>query len=220
MRHGLTIGELALLFNNHFGIGCKLTIVPMTGWKRNMLFEDTGLAWIAPSPNLPTPTSVMVYPGQVLLEGTNVSEGRGTTQPFEVFGTPFLRTEQIQKLLNEQGLLGVHLRPTVFEPTSNKWQNQPCYGFQLHVIAPDLYRPYLTTLTILKSIVSLYPDEFMWKEPPYEFEFEKLPFDLITGDPAIREVLQTSGSLEALKEIWGEDLKEFDELRRKSFLYK
>jgi len=220
MRHGLTIGELALLFNNHFGIGCKLTIVPMTGWKRNMLFEDTGLAWIAPSPNLPTPTSVMVYPGQVLLEGTNVSEGRGTTQPFEVFGTPFLRTEQIQKLLDEQGLLGVHLRPTVFEPTSNKWQNQPCYGFQLHVIAPDLYRPYLTTLTILKSIVSLYPDEFMWKEPPYEFEFEKLPFDLITGDPAIREVLQTSGSLEALKEIWGEDLKEFDELRRKSFLYK
>ncbi len=220
MRHGLTIGELALLFNNHFGIGSELTVVPMTGWRRDMLFTDTGLPWIPPSPNLPTPTSALVYPGQVLWEGTNISEGRGTAQPFESFGAPFLDMARMVKWLATCNLAGVHLRPLAFEPTSNKWQGRLCYGFQLHVIDPKLYRPYRTTLALLQAVVSLHRQAFQWRMPPYEYEFEKLPFDLITGDPAVREAIEDDKEpLEALEQTWIEEQRCFEETRRPYLLY-
>jgi uncharacterized protein YbbC (DUF1343 family) len=219
MRHGLTIGEIALLFNKHFGIGCELTVVPMSGWKRDMLFEDTGLQWIAPSPNLPTPTSALVYPGQVLWEGTNVSEGRGTTQPFEVFGAPFFCPADLKRRLYNQNLPGVHLRPLAFEPTSNKWAARLCHGFQLHILEPRRYRPYATTLTILRAVFSLHSDQFQWKPPPYEYESEKLPFDLITGDCAVRKAIEDLVPQEDLENAWRDDLKAFAELRKDYVLY-
>jgi uncharacterized protein YbbC (DUF1343 family) len=219
MRHGLTIGELALLFNNYFDIGCELTVVPMAGWNRGMVFENTGLPWTPPSPNLPTPTSALVYPGQVLWEGTNVSEGRGTTQPFELFGAPFLDVARLQESVPNQRLSGVHLRPLAFEPTSNKWAARLCHGFQLHIVDLQSYRPYRTTLALLQAVVSLHPQAFQWKPPPYEYEFEKRPFDLITGDPAVRKAVENMEPLEDLEETWRGDLKAFQELRRAYFLY-
>jgi len=220
MRHGLTIGEMALLLNNHFGIGCDLTVVPMKGWRRDMLFQDTGLPWIAPSPNLPTPTSALVYPGQVLWEGTNVSEGRGTTKPFEIFGAPFLDTVGLKRRLSSQDFPGVHLRSLAFEPTSNKWAGQLCHGFQLHILEPRRYRPYIVTLTMLSAVASLHPEEFQWKPPPYEYEFEKLPFDLITGDPGVRKAVEAMVPREDMEAAWQDDLKTFEELRGDCLIYR
>ncbi|MDH3358639.1 MAG: DUF1343 domain-containing protein, partial [Desulfobacteraceae bacterium] len=128
MRHGLTIGELSLLFNNDFGIGCDLDVIPMQGWKRDMFFTDTGLPWIPPSPNMPSPVTALVYPGQVLWEGTNVSEGRGITLPFEIFGAPFFNTKRLLSTMGENELPGIKLRPVVFEPTFNKWSGKACNG--------------------------------------------------------------------------------------------
>ncbi len=219
MRHGLTIGELALLFNDHFGIGCELHVTRMVGWKREMLFQDTGLAWIPPSPNLPTPTSVLLYPGQVLWEGTNVSEGRGTTQPFEIFAAPFFDTARIEAWIPEDELAGVHLRPLVFESTSDKWQKELCRGFQLHIVDTRTYRPYRTSLTLIQAVVSAHAEAFQWKSPPYEYEFEKLPFDLITGDPSIRKAIESLDPLEDLEQAWVEELKCFEEIRKSYLLY-
>jgi uncharacterized protein YbbC (DUF1343 family) len=219
MRHGLTIGELALLFNDHFGIGSRLSVISMAGWRRNMLFEDTGLPWIPPSPNLPTPASALVYPGQVLWEGTNLSEGRGTTQPFEIFGAPFLDAVRLEALLSEQRTEGAHLRPLAFEPTSDKWAGRLCHGFQIHVIDTEAFRPYKTTLALLQAVISLHPESFRWQSPPYEYELEKLPFDVITGDPLVRKAIENQDSLEDLEERWAEELKEFEEIRRPFLLY-
>jgi uncharacterized protein YbbC (DUF1343 family) len=219
MRHGLTIGELALLFNDHFGIGAELSVIPMAGWHRGMLFEDTGLPWIPPSPNLPTPRSALVYPGQVLWEGTNLSEGRGTTQPFEIFGAPFLDTARLEARLSGQLIEGVHLRPLAYEPTSDRWANQLCHGFQIHVIDAEAFRPYRTTLTLLQAVVSAHSEVFQWEPPPYEYELEKLPFDVITGDPLVRKAVEDQDSLEDLEQSWTEELKEFEEIRRPFLLY-
>jgi uncharacterized protein YbbC (DUF1343 family) len=219
MRHGLTIGELALLFNAFFNIGCRLTVVAMEGWSRDMFFQHTGLPWIPPSPNLPTPTSGLVYPGQVLWEGTNVSEGRGTTQPFEIFGAPFFHTARLKNMVTDQALSGVHLRPLAFEPTSNKWMGALCHGFQIHVVDPHLMTPYFTTLSILQAVFDCHPEEFQWKSPPYEYEYDRLPFDLITGNPAIRKAIEAHEPLQDVAEQWQEDLAAFDEVRKGYFLY-
>ncbi len=219
MRHGLTIGELALLFNDHFGIGCELSVISMAGWKRDMLYHDTGLPWIPPSPNLPTPASALVYPGQVLWEGTNISEGRGTTQPFEILGAPFIDTARLEARIPRDKLAGIYLRPLTFEPVSDKWEKKLCHGFQLHIIDSTIYRPYRTTLSLLQAVVSVYPDAFEWRSPPYEYEFKKLPFDLITGDPSVRKAVEDLDPLEDLEQSWAEGLKCFDEIRRPYLLY-
>lgn len=219
MRHGLTIGELALLFNDHFGIGSQLSVTPMAGWNRRMFHEDTGLPWIPPSPNLPTPTSALVYPGQVLWEGTNLSEGRGTTQPFEIFGAPYLDTTRLDARLSEQLPKGVHLRSIAFEPTSDKWERQLCYGFQIHVIDTRVFRPYRTSLTLLQAVVSAHPDAFRWQSPPYEYELEKLPFDVITGDPLVRKAVENQDPLDDLERSWAKELRDFEEIRRPFLLY-
>lgn len=219
MRHGLTMAELAMLFNDHFGIGCELTVIPMEGWKRRMLFDETGLPWVPPSPNLPRPASALVYPGQVLWEGTNVSEGRGTTQPFELFGAPFLDTNRLIKHMSEKVLPGLHLRPLAFEPSADKWAAQLCHGFQLHVIDPQAYRPYSATLTLLQAAVALHPEAFEWARPPYEYEFEKLPFDIITGDPRIRQAIEQQDSLQDLEQSWEGELLQFVEICKPFLLY-
>jgi len=215
MRHGLTIGELATLFNEHFGIGCDLEVIPMTGWKRSMYFSDTGLPWVAPSPNLPTPVSAMVYPGQVLWEGTNVSEGRGTTQPFELFGAPYVDNLKLLPALDGSAIAGAVLRPVVFEPASNKWKNRLCRGFQIHITDPCRYRPYVTSLMLLQAILRHHRDRFEWKPPPYEYEYHRLPIDLIIGDMTLRKRIEELDSLDDIAGSWQDDLDRFNRLHRK-----
>ncbi|MDD2390588.1 MAG: DUF1343 domain-containing protein [Desulfobacterales bacterium] len=218
MRHGMTIGELCLLFNHHFGIGCELDVIPMSGWKRHMYFEDSGLPWVAPSPNLPTPVSARVYPGQVLWEGTNISEGRGTTQPFETFGAPFIDTQTL--LNNLKGTIpGAILRKTVFEPTSNKWQNCACNGFQIHITDPYLYHPYRTSLKLLHAIIAGFKNDFSWKQPPYEYEFERLPIDLILGGQHIRTRIERGDDIDDIEASWQPELDQFINTSKKFYLY-
>jgi uncharacterized protein YbbC (DUF1343 family) len=219
MRHGLTLGELANLFNNHFGIGCDLEVIPMRNWSRAMYFQDTGLPWVPPSPNLPTPTSALVYPGQVLWEGTNISEGRGTTQPFELFGAPFIDTQKMLWMLGGPDLGGALLRETAFEPTSNKWKNQHCYGFQIHVTDALKYKPYITTLELLQAIIQRHQNRFQWKSPPYEYEFDRLPIDLIIGDEQIRRQIEKNKKIDEISEGWKAELDIFIKTSRKFHLY-
>jgi len=220
MRHGLTIGELARLFNEAFDIGCDLEIVPLHNWRRRMYFAETGLPWVAPSPNLPTPDSAGVYPGQVLWEGTNVSEGRGTTQPFELFGAPFINTQELLAAMEPTGLPGVCLRPVSFEPTANKWQGERCNGFQIHVTAVDQFKPYETSLSLLATIGQLYPADLQWKAPPYEYEYEKLPIDLILGGDGIRKAIETGAQITDLRAQWRPELETYRELSSSFHLYR
>lgn len=219
MRHGLTIGEIARLFNDYFRIGSDLTVVPMAGWKRDMYFSDTSLPWVLPSPNLPTPASAFVYPGQVLWEGTNISEGRGTALPFQLFGAPFLLPAFLKGLSDQVEYPGVRLRSVGFEPVSNKWKGSLCYGFQLHVTDPLCFQPYRTTLLLLQALLKAYPEEFEWKKPPYEYEYEKLPIDLIIGDQKIREAIESFEPIKSIEAGWSDGLREFEEIRKEYFLY-
>jgi uncharacterized protein YbbC (DUF1343 family) len=219
MRHGLTMGELANLFNGHFAIGCDLTVIPMTGWKRSMYYHETGLPWVAPSPNLPVPASSYVYPGQVIFEGAMVSEGRGTTQPFELVGAPYADPENMLSRLTNEHKNGIHLRPVAFEPTSNKWQGETCRGFQIHILNHDEYKPYLTSLALLQGFMAEGKDRFKWKEPPYEYEFEKLPIDLILGDSAIRERLEAMEDPSEIMASWDDDLNEYNTLKKNYHIY-
>ncbi|MCF8080118.1 MAG: DUF1343 domain-containing protein [Desulfobacterales bacterium] len=219
MRHGLTIAELALLFNEHFGIGCDLSVIPMDGWKRWMHFSDTGLPWVAPSPNMPSPASAQVYPGQVLFEGTNVSEGRGTTQPFELFGAPFIEPEAVLERLPEQVLSGVSLRPAAFEPTWNKWTGRLCNGFQIHLLDRSAYRPCRCSTALLAAIRGLYPKRFAWKTPPYEYEYDQMPIDLICGDGRLRQKIEEGADVTELVDGWEADEAAFEELRKPYLLY-
>lgn len=219
MRHGLTMGELATLINNEFGIGCDLDVIPMTGWRRNMYYTDTGLPWVPPSPNLPTPSSAMVYPGQVILEGTNISEGRGTTLPFEQFGAPFIDPDRLNDTLDAHPLPGLVLRPVVFEPTANKWCGHACRGFQIHVTDPKAYNSYETTLSLLQAIIRNAPDHFQWKSPPYEYEYTKLPADLIIGDTAVRKRIENLDALNDIFQSFRPALHLFREKSRTYYLY-
>jgi uncharacterized protein YbbC (DUF1343 family) len=220
MRHGLTIGELAQLFNEHFEIGCSLEVVRMEGWRRAMFYRQTGLPWVPPSPNLPSPVSTMVYPGQVIWEGTNVSEGRGTTQPFELFGAPYLNPAKIVAAFVAESIPGIILREVVFEPTANKWQAHPCRGFQIHITDPDEYRPYETSLRLLQAVIRHHKTDFEWKQPPYEYETQRLPIDLIIGNQKIRNRLEILEPVEQIAESWQAELDEFSEISRRFHLYK
>ena len=219
MRHGLTMGEVARIFNIQHQIGCDLEVIPMEGWNRTMYFHETELFWIPPSPNVPSPTTALVYPGQVILEGTNLSEGRGTTTPFEIFGAPFIDPYQLKSNLAERGLPGIHLRDVFFQPTFHKWRGEVCGGLQIHITDPDAYKPYVTSLTIIQEIFSLYPGDFSWRNPPYEYEEEKMPIDLITGDDSIREAIEQGRDVNQLEATWQEELDKFREMARHHFLY-
>ena len=219
MRHGLTIGELAILFNTEFGIGCDLEVVAIKGWKRGMLFGQTGLPWVAPSPNLPTAMSALIYPGQVIWEGTNISEGRGTTQPFELFGAPFIDPDALLKKIDPSLLTGCILRPVEFEPTSNKWAGQSCKGFQIHVTDPQDYSSYPLSLGLYQAIFHLYPDQFAYKQPPYEYEYKRLPMDLILGDETIRQQIESKTPIMDMVSSWQPSLSVYQQMTRSLMLY-
>ncbi|MCI5208094.1 MAG: DUF1343 domain-containing protein [Candidatus Electrothrix sp. ATG2] len=182
-------------------------------------FADTGFPWVFPSPNMPSPLTALVYPGQVLWEGTNISEGRGTTLPFELTGAPFLDPAQILSTLSHLDLPGCVLRPLVFEPTSGKWAGQTCAGFHLHVADPHAFRSYRLSLALFQALFRLYPGEFSYKQPPYEYEYDLLPMDLIFGDQKIRKALEAGTNIIELERSWQNELKTFDDLRRSVFLY-
>jgi uncharacterized protein YbbC (DUF1343 family) len=184
-----------------------------------MGYADTGLPWVAPSPNLPTPASAGVYPGQVIWEGTNVSEGRGTTQPFELFGAPFLEPGRILSCLTDKDLQGIVLREAAFEPTSGKWQGKLCRGFQIHVTDPDNYLPYITSLKLLQAVMRHHATDFSWKNPPYEYEYERLPIDLIIGNTEIRKRMERMVSLDEIADSWKPELNRFVEDSRVHHLY-
>ena len=219
MRHGFSLGELARYYNVTQNLGCDLEVIPARGWRRADYFDTTGLPWIMPSPNLPTLDGVLVYPGQVLLEGTNLSEGRGTTRPFELFGAPFLEPGRIRRTLEATPLPGVVLRKVGFEPTFHKWAGELCHGFQLHVTDRQAFKPYYTTLSLLAVIRRLYPEQFAWRQPPYEYETERLPIDLLTGDAAIREGLDAGRPVAVLEAAWQADLEAFRQASREFWLY-
>ena len=189
MRHGLTIAELSLYLNQAMQIDAEIEVVPMRGWSREMQFDDTGRPWIPPSPNLPTLQSVRLYPGQVLLEGTNLSEGRGTTTPFELVGAPFIDEFALASRLQEHGLPGVEFRPCRFRPGWDKWAGCDCGGVALHVVDVGEFRPCRTTLEVMATVKALWPDRFEWSQPPYEYETEKMPIDILSGSDQLRERL-------------------------------
>lgn len=196
MRHALTLGEMAQHLNRVLDLGVDLHVVPMQGWKRSMHWTATGRQWLAPSPNLPRIEGVDVYPGQVLIEGTNLSEGRGTTMPFELFGAPFIEPLQLLRTLKQYALPGVVFRPVRFEPTFQKYQGVSCRGLALHVVDRRAFRPYQTTLAILSCIRLLWPDDFQWNMPPYEYEQTHMPIDILTGSSDVRTTLETGADPE------------------------
>ena len=219
MRHGMTIGELARLFNEHFGIHAKLEVVRMQEWSRRQYFDDTGLTWVLPSPNLPTIDSAIAYPGTVLLEGTNVSEGRGTTRPFELVGAPWIDPEPFARALNARGLEGVHFRPVLFEPTFHKHAHAACGGVQIHVTDRRAFRPVETGLVLVEACRQAGPGAFTWREPPYEYEAVKLPFDILCGSARERLGLEAYADARALAASWTTDVESFLPVRERYLLY-
>ena len=183
VRHGRTIGELAQQFCNEAFPQCQLSILPMKNWQRPMWFDQTGLPWLMPSPNMPTLDAATVYPGMCLLEGTNISEGRGTTRPFEIFGAPFIKTELLCRELNHLKLPGVFFRENYFQPTFHKFSGELCGGAQIHVLDRNAFCPFQTGVEIIRCIRKLSSDKFAWKQPPYEYDWKKLPIEILLGGP-------------------------------------
>jgi uncharacterized protein YbbC (DUF1343 family) len=219
MRHGLTMGEMALMFNETLGLEADLEILPMDGWHRDMLWGNTGLTWVMPSPNMPLPETAMVYPGQVLWEGTNLSEGRGTCRPFEMFGAPYLDPSALRRQLDPKVTEGCYLREVSFRPTFHKWENQLCRGFMIHIVDPNRFCPYLTSLALLSAILKVYGASFEWKSPPYEYEYHRMPFDLITGDGAVRNRMEKGEEALSIAQGWRSDREDFKRHRKPFLLY-
>jgi uncharacterized protein YbbC (DUF1343 family) len=183
VRHAKTIGELARQFRDEAFPKCGLRILPMKEWQREMWFDQTGLPWVMPSPNMPTLDTAAVYPGMCLLEATNISEGRGTTRPFEIFGAPFIDAAKLCGHLNASKLPAVFFREAYFQPTFHKFAGELCGGAQIHVTERDDFRPFQTGVEIIKCIRKIYREEFQWKQPPYEYEWKRLPIESLIGGP-------------------------------------
>jgi uncharacterized protein YbbC (DUF1343 family) len=219
-RPGLTIGEIARYLGAAHGVGDGVEVVEMRGWRRAMLWEDTGLPWVPPSPNMPTPDTARVYPGGCLYEGTNLSEGRGTTRPFEWVGAPWLDAHAYAAALTAQDLPGVVARPARFRPTFHKWAGRLCGGVQLHVTDPARFKPFLTGLAVVAVARRLAPRAFRWKRPPYEFEHTLLPIDILLGTDTIRRALERGCPLREIEQTWQPDLARWRRRAAPSLLYR
>jgi len=220
MRHGMTIGELARLFNEQFRLGATLEVVKMEGWSREMYADDTGLPWVMPSPNMPTLDTAIVYPGTVLFEGTMLSEGRGTTRPFELVGAPGVEAEKFARDLNAMELPGAYFRPAVFEPTFQKHARAACGGCQIHVLDRDAFKPVLTGAALIAAFRRVLPSSFpLWRQPPYEYEHEKLPIDILAGSSRLREQIESGAAPQQIAESWRKDEETFRKVRAPYLLY-
>ncbi len=214
-RHGMTIGELALLFNHAFNIGCDLKVIPMRGWKREMYFDETGLFWVPPSPNSTGIDMSILYPGTCLVEGTNLSEGRGTTRPFEYIGAPFIEGYRLAKVFNEKSMQGVLARPISFIPTYQKYKDEVCEGIQLHVVDRKSFHSLKTGLTLIETIADLYPSHFKFVQHE---DINKSFFDLLAGTKALRQQILSGNSQNFLAEC-AEELSIFNENKKAYLLY-
>ncbi len=219
-RHGMTVGELAKMFNTTFGIACDLTVIPMRGWERSMWHDQTGVCWVPPSPNMPTLETATVYPGMCLIEGTKLSEGRGTTLPFELVGAPFIKAHALADQLKNEKLPGVIFRPQYFKPMFQKCHRESCGGVQLHVTDRDRFKPLLTGIAVIRAIHQLYPRQFAWRTEAYEFVNDRLAIDILYGNSDFREnFITNNASLETIEDSWNGELKEFKKIRQEFLIY-
>jgi uncharacterized protein YbbC (DUF1343 family) len=219
MRHGMTIGELARLFNEEFALGANLEVVQMDGWRRGFYADVLDLPWVMPSPNMPTLDTAIVYPGTVLFEGTMLSEGRGTTRPFELVGAPWIDAERFAADMNALRLPGAFFRPAVFEPTFQKHAKQPCGGCQIHVTDRGAFRPVLTGVALIAAFRKCHPRRFEWRQPPYEYEREKLPFDILAGSDLLRRQIESDMPAVAIAATWRDDEEAFRKIRQPFLMY-
>lgn len=218
-RHGMTLGELARMFNEHFQLNCELEVVTMKGWERDFWHDQTDAPWVMPSPNIPTLDSATAFPATVHFEGTQLSEGRGTTRPFELVGAPYVNAEEYARRLNHLNLPGVFFRSCIFRPTFQKHAGISCGGVQIHVTDRDKFEPVRAGIEMVKLAYDLYPTEFRWKEPPYEYVSDRNPFDVIAGTSSIREAIVNGVAVEDMQKNWNEDLEGFKKVRERYLLY-
>ncbi|MDA8101043.1 MAG: DUF1343 domain-containing protein [Nitrospiraceae bacterium] len=220
VRHGMTIGEIGSYLADRFHPGMRFRVIPLSGWRRKGWFDSTGLPWVLPSPNMPTPDTALVYPGMCLLEGTQLSEGRGTTRPFEIFGAPFIHPDTLVARLAEFKLPGVVFRPLYFQPTFQKHAEKVCGGAQIHVVDRERFKPFRTGAAILKAVHNTWPRDFSWKQPPYEYEEVKMPIDILAGSERLRKEIEAWKDVAEMEKWWKEETKEFEKTRKQYLLYK
>ncbi|HDH05482.1 MAG TPA: DUF1343 domain-containing protein [Nitrospirae bacterium] len=218
VRHGMTIGETGAYLKNEFYSSLDFHVIPMQGWKRDACFDETGIPWVMPSPNMPTIDTAIVYPGICLIEGTDLSEGRGTTRPFEIFGAPFIEPEALVKELQAFKLSGAVFRPLYFQPAFQKHAGKLCGGAQIHVMDREKFKPFKTGTAIIKAVHDLYPEHFKWKQPPYEYETEKMPIDILAGTDRFRKDIENGEPLERMEDWWKAQCLEFNRGVRKKYL--
>jgi len=219
VRHGMTVGELARLFRAERGLEVALTVIPCRGWRREMHQRETALPWVLPSPNMPTPETALVYPGMCLLEGTNLSEGRGTTRPFEIFGAPWLDSDRLVSALEAERLPGVRFRPASFVPTFDKHAGRRCAGAELFVLDREAFRPFRTGLAVVAAARAQDQARFRWRTEPYEF-VEGIPaFDLLCGSSREREAIEAGRGWRDLAPAWGAEERAFARRREPHLLY-
>lgn len=218
-RHGMTAAELGSMFNGEFGIGCDFETVQMTGWSRELWYDETDGPWVLPSPNMPTIDTTSVFPATVHLEGTQMSEGRGTTRPFEIIGAPYIDPERFAEALNGLALAGAYFRACMFMPTFQKHMGKACGGVQIHVTDRAKFKPVVTGAAIVKTAFDMYPDQFRWKEPPYEYVHDRNPFDVIAGTSKLRESIEQRIVLKEIEASWQPDLDNFRLIRERFLLY-
>lgn len=222
IRHGLTIGELAVLYQAELearGVSVKVDVVPCSGWQRQMLFDATGLPWVLPSPNMPTLDTAVVYPGQCLIEGTNLSEGRGTTRPFELCGAPWLDPRRLVERMEAAELPGVVFRPVRFRPTFQKHAGVDCGGVQLHVTDREAFRPVRTSLALVIEMRRLDPARFAWRTEEYEFVRDPIAIDLLFGSDRERRAIEEGRSWQEIAAAWEAEERSFDLRRHRAWLY-
>src|SRR5262245_27015955 len=219
MRHGMTIGELAGFFNSTFNLGASVEVARLEGWQREMFADDTNLPWEMPSPNMPTLDTAIVYPGTVLFEGTMLSEGRGTTRPFELVGAPWIEAERFARQMNALGLPGAYFRPAVFEPTFQKHAKTTCGGCQIHVTDRSAFKPVLTGVALIAMFYTTNPSKFAWRQPPYEYEHDKMPIDILAGSATLRQQIESGMSAADIAASWSNDESAFKTLRSNYLLY-
>lgn len=207
--HRMTMGEMALWLREKYYQGCDLQVAWMKGWRRSMMYSQTGLPWVLPSPNMPTEKTATVYPGTVLIEALNLSEGRGTTIPFELFGAPFIRAEELKKNLDARKIGGCSFRIHGYIPAFHKFAGQYCNGIQIHVTDISKYRPVATALEIFDAIMETSPGELKFNPPPYEYEYNLMPFDILSGDSLMRETLEGRKDIHSEIERWQAGIAEF-----------
>ncbi len=217
-RPGMTIGEMAKMFNEHFGIGCELEIVEMEGWSREMWWEQTGLPWIIPSPNIPTVDTCVVFPATVHLEGTELSEGRGTTKPFELNGAPYIDAHAWTETLNAFDFPGVKFRYAYFEPSFSEFAGQTCAGVQLHVTDREAFTPVIVGIAMVKTAYDMYPDKFQWRQNDYEYEFGKNAFDVVCGTDKLRKLVESQSPFQDIRSAAKSGLADFADLRERYLL--